>query len=84
METIASVKEPVTTTILDPWYNRGVGGVREDYIPWLQQVIGASFEISQHVFVWGFPEIVGHVLDPRLERRRLDGAGKHCVHADLR
>jgi len=28
---LQSIREPVTTTILDPWYNKGVGGVREDY-----------------------------------------------------
>jgi len=63
LETIQLVKDHVTTTILDPWYNKGVGGRVDNYIPWLSSVIGASFEISQHVFVWGFPEIVYKVLD---------------------
>lgn len=63
LETIGGVKEPVQTTILDPWYNKGVGGVRNDYTSWLRRVISASFDCSQHVFVWGFPEIVGKVLD---------------------
>lgn len=26
IETLESIKTPVTATILDPWYNRGVGG----------------------------------------------------------
>jgi site-specific DNA-methyltransferase (adenine-specific) len=63
LETIRIVKDPVTTSILDPWYNKGVGGRRDDYIPWLSLVIDTSFGISQHVFVWGFPEIVYKVLD---------------------
>ncbi len=63
LKTIELVKDSIQTTILDPWYNKGVGGKREDYFPWLNSVISASFRISQHVFVWGFPEIVYKVLD---------------------
>ena len=63
LKCIRSIKDEIQTTILDPWYNKGVGGKRDDYIPWLVTVIEASFEISQHVFVWGFPEIVYKVLD---------------------
>jgi site-specific DNA-methyltransferase (adenine-specific) len=62
-ETIRLVRDPITSTVLDPWYNKGVGGQRADYIPWLSFIIDASFEVSQHVFVWGFPEIVYRVLD---------------------
>ena len=29
-ETLAQVREPVMTTILDPWYNKGVGGTKPD------------------------------------------------------
>lgn len=60
---IELVKDEVQATILDPWYNKGVGGKRDDYIPWLVTVIEASFERSQHVFVWGFPDIVCKVLE---------------------
>lgn len=62
LETIRSVPWRVRTTILDPWYNRGVGGVRDDYANWLREVVHAATEISEHVFVWGFPEIVCSVL----------------------
>jgi len=62
-DTIRGVKEPVTTTILDPWYNKGVGGVREDYEGWLTAVVDEAARISTHIFVWGFPEIVHFVLD---------------------
>ncbi len=48
--------------ILDPWYNRGVGGCREDYNEWLAAVLEASCRISDHVFVWGFPEILAHQI----------------------
>jgi len=58
LETIGSLRKPVTTTILDPWYNRGVGGEREDYDEWLAGVIREASSVSEHIFVWGFPEIV--------------------------
>jgi site-specific DNA-methyltransferase (adenine-specific) len=56
--TLDSVAHPVTTTILDPWYNKGFGGVVENYIEWLSSVTSRAAEISQHVFVWGFPEVI--------------------------
>ena len=62
LETLSSVSTRVTATILDPWYNKGVGGTRPDYDDWLSEVIHMSAEISDHVFVWGFPEIVAHQI----------------------
>lgn len=52
----------VTAVILDPWYNKGVGGERSDYETWLSEVIHASCRIADHVFVWGFPEILAYQL----------------------
>lgn len=63
MATLQSIKEPVTTTILDPWYNKGAGGVRSDYNEWLVSVLSATAQISDHIFLWGFPEIVHKVLN---------------------
>jgi hypothetical protein len=63
MATLDCIKEPVTTTILDPWYNKGVGGVRTDYYDWLTSVLNKTATISDHIFLWGFPEIVHKVLD---------------------
>ena len=60
METLSSIDRPVQSVILDPWYNRGVGGQREDYDQWLADVIQAACRISNHVFVWGFPEILAY------------------------
>lgn len=62
-ETLKGVDGRVVTTILDPWYNKGVGGTRDDYHSWLRRVVAESAKISDHIFVWGFPEIVYHVLD---------------------
>ena len=62
LATLANAPDGVTTTILDPWYNKGVGGCREDYNEWLGEVISAAARVSQHIFVWGFPEIVAHQM----------------------
>jgi len=64
METLSTSSE-VTAIVLDPWYNRGVGGVRNDYHDWLTDVIHASCHIAKHVFVWGFPEILAYQV-PRI------------------
>jgi hypothetical protein len=63
IETVSGLNRTVMTTILDPWYNRGVGGTRPDYNEWLARLVRISAERSDHVFVWGFPEIVHRVLD---------------------
>ena len=48
--------------ILDPWYNRGVGGERADYDDWLAVVIQSACNVSDNVFVWGFPEILANQI----------------------
>ena len=53
---------PVQTVVLDPWYNRGIGGHRDDYNEWLSSVISAACDVAQHVFVWGFPDILAHQI----------------------
>ena len=45
------------TTILDPWYNRGTGGVRDDYVDYQLEIIDEIKDITNHFFFWGFPEI---------------------------
>ena len=62
MQTLSEVREPVKAIILDPWYNKGVGGVRENYNNWLTSVIESAARISEHIFVWGFPEILAHQI----------------------
>ena len=52
----------VQTIILDPWYNKGVGGVRDGYHNWLKEVIQSACRVAQHVFVWGFPEILAYQI----------------------
>lgn len=68
LNSIQQISEPITTTILDPWYNKGVGGTRSDYFEWLKELLDKSAQKSQHIFLWGFPEIVYKVLDSLPER----------------
>jgi len=51
----ASVKSRVN--ILDPWYNKGVGGVRDDYVEYMSGILQKCCEASEHTYFWGFPEI---------------------------
>ncbi len=60
--TLQSLKQTVTVAMVDPWYNRGVGGTREDYDFWLGELLGQAGRVAEHVFLWGFPEIVCSVL----------------------
>lgn len=61
----------VDAVILDPWYNRGVGGTRDDYHEWLGDVIDAAAHVAPHVFVWGFPEILAFQLSNLPKQVRL-------------
>ena len=47
--------------MLDPWYNKGVGGVVTDaeYDAFIDKLLAEACAISQHVYLWGFPEILG-------------------------
>jgi site-specific DNA-methyltransferase (adenine-specific) len=65
LDTLRRRRRRVQVAMLDPWYNRGVGGTRDDYAAFLETLVGAAGRIADHVFLWGFPEIVCGVL-PRL------------------
>ena len=57
LDTLSSAPK-VNAVIIDPWYNKGLGGQRDDYHDWLAEVIQSACRVSSHVFVWGFPEIL--------------------------
>ena len=48
--------------MLDPWYNKGFGGVREDYDDYIYNIIEKLSCISDHIYFWGFPEIVARFI----------------------
>jgi len=64
---ILSLGYKPAATILDPWYNRGIGGVREDYIESILEIIDAIKNNTDHLYLWGFPEIVSNFID-RIEK----------------
>ena len=49
------------TSILDPWYNKGIGGVMPDekYDEFIRSLIQKSSTISDIIYLWGFPEVIG-------------------------
>jgi len=62
LQTLKLLTKRVNVIMLDPWYNKGVGGVRHDYHEWLAEVLTISGEMADHVYLWGFPEIIWRVL----------------------
>lgn len=50
-------------TMLDPWYNKGVGGVRSDYREAMVALLRRAGEVSSHTFFWGFPEIAAGFVE---------------------
>ena len=50
------------TTILDPWYNKGVGGERDDYPQYIVSILKSLEPFSEHLFLWGFPEIIARFV----------------------
>ena len=71
LETLSGISHSVDCTILDPWYNKGVGGFRADYNEWLGNVILEASKISEHIFVWGFPEIIAYQVGKIPKSHRL-------------
>ena len=52
-----------TCVMLDPWYNKGVGGERDDYTDYVCGLLAAAGRVAPHVYLWGFPEIIARFVD---------------------
>lgn len=63
LEKLAGLNICVQATILDPWYNKGIGGTRDDYGDFIIKMLSAASKISQHIFLWGFPEIIARFVE---------------------
>ncbi len=52
---------PVTCSILDPWYNKGVGGELPlcEYDKFIDRLLCNTADISDILYLWGFAEVVG-------------------------
>jgi site-specific DNA-methyltransferase (adenine-specific) len=49
--------------MLDPWYNKGVGGVTSDYDQFITQLLAAAAPVGDHIYLWGFPEIIANFMN---------------------
>lgn len=51
----------VSCTMLDPWYNKGKGGEMplKDYDDFIYRLLDNSSKISDLLYLWGFPEVIG-------------------------
>jgi site-specific DNA-methyltransferase (adenine-specific) len=52
-----------TCVMLDPGYNKGVGGVRDDYVDYVTGLLAGAGRVAPHVYLWGFPEIIARFVD---------------------
>jgi site-specific DNA-methyltransferase (adenine-specific) len=54
----------VSCSILDPWYNKGVGEKLplDEYDKFIYNILNQTALISKHIYLWGFPEIIGHYV----------------------
>ena len=61
MELLGNCGIHATTSILDPWYNKGFGGVMPDdqYDEFIRHLLIRSALLSDTIYLWGFPEVVG-------------------------
>jgi site-specific DNA-methyltransferase (adenine-specific) len=65
LQGLARMRFRAALVVLDPWYNRGVGGVREDYARFVIGLVRAASRVGDHVLLWGFPEILAPLV-PRI------------------
>jgi site-specific DNA-methyltransferase (adenine-specific) len=49
--------------MLDPWYNKGTGGTRDDYTEYIVGLLDRAGRVAPHTYLWGFPEIVARFVD---------------------
>lgn len=63
-DSISLLKEEnihVACTMLDPWYNKGKGKIipTDEYDSFIYQLLNCSSEVSDLIYLWGFPEVIG-------------------------
>lgn len=60
-----------TVAMFDPWYNKGFGGQRDDYVEYITSILDELAQFSDHIYFWGFPEIVARFVDRIPESHKL-------------
>ncbi len=63
-----------TLCMLDPWYNKGFGGLEDDaaYDAALLRLLAHAARLVDHTYLWGFPEIVARLIGRFPEPLRLE------------
>ena len=61
MQVLQENKFHFSCSVLDPWYNKGVGGVLPDseYDLFIKNLLERAGNLSDLIYLWGFPEIIG-------------------------
>lgn len=63
LEMLEALEIHAQALILDPWYNKSIGGVRDDYQDFIVDLLARAGKLSDHVFLWGFPEIIAPFVE---------------------
>ena len=58
---IRELQIPISCTMFDPWYNKGIGGAIPllEYDEFISNLLIGAAPFSSHIYLWGFPEIIG-------------------------
>ncbi|AXQ31094.1 site-specific DNA-methyltransferase [Solimonas sp. K1W22B-7] len=72
LQAMAQFNVRPTVTILDPWYRLKTSQGRSAFVSEVLPLINAAAEVSSHVFVWGFPEALGRLIDLWSSRVKLE------------
>ncbi len=61
LELLSNNNMHIECTMLDPWYNKGTGGVlpNEEYDKFIKKLLDNAGQISDLLYLWGFPEVIG-------------------------
>ncbi|MBJ2137914.1 site-specific DNA-methyltransferase [Paraglaciecola chathamensis] len=61
-ELLRLIGQRTTVSMIDPWYNKGTGGVRSDYVEFVTGILSKVSNLSEHIYLWGFPEIAAQFV----------------------
>ncbi|WP_421718075.1 DNA methyltransferase [Algiphilus sp.] len=63
----------VSTVVLDPWYLSKQAAGRTAYLSRMVPLIDLASRVAQHVYVWGYPESVGRLIDHWPDHMKFSG-----------
>jgi len=63
LQAVAAAKIQCAAVVLDPWYRAKGPQGRGVYVAEVLPLINAAAEVGRHVFLWGWAEALGRVMD---------------------